>query len=138
MEASNKLMLAFHVGQRTQANAHVLVHTTVSTLAKGCIPTYATDGLKLYYYALTAHYGAWVDDETLLPASYGATLAASGTYQSSATTSSIATFAYTVNEGSRPNHSLKRLEMAALVLCPLLSRVANYPQAAGHRPWPHP
>lgn len=69
MDAGNKLMLAIHVGQRTQANAHALVHKTVSTLAKGCTPTYATDGLKLYYYALVAHHGAWVDDETLLPAS---------------------------------------------------------------------
>jgi hypothetical protein len=61
-------MLAVHIGQRTQANAHALVHKTVGTLAKGCIPTYATDGLNLYYSALSAHHGIWIDDETLLPA----------------------------------------------------------------------
>ena len=67
-ELRAKLMLAIQIGQRTQANAHALVHKTVGTLAQGCIPTYATDGLKLYYAALTAHHGTWVDDETLLPA----------------------------------------------------------------------
>ena len=69
MEATHKLILAVHIGQRTQAGAHALVHKTVGTLEKGRIPTYATDGLKLYYSALTAHHGMWVDDETLLPPS---------------------------------------------------------------------
>jgi hypothetical protein len=68
MEASNKLILAVHAGQRTQANAYTLVHKATQTLAKGCIPTYASDGLKLYYAALVAHHGQWVGDETLLPA----------------------------------------------------------------------
>ncbi len=68
MEASNKLMLAIHVGQRKQANAYALVHKSVKTLGKGCIPTCASDGLKLYYAALVAHHGQWVSDEGLLPA----------------------------------------------------------------------
>jgi len=68
MEATNKLMLAVHIGQRTQAGAHTLVHKTVGTLTNSCIPTYATDGLNLYYSALSAHHGIWTDDETLLPA----------------------------------------------------------------------
>jgi hypothetical protein len=25
-----------------------------------CIPIFCSDGLKLYYYALTAHFGGWV------------------------------------------------------------------------------
>jgi len=51
----------------TQVNTYALVHKSVKTLAKGCIPTYASDGLKLYYAALVAHLGHWVADETLLP-----------------------------------------------------------------------
>jgi len=57
LEASHKLMLVSHIGPRTQANAHALVHKTVSTLAKDCIPAYATNGLKLYSAARTAHHG---------------------------------------------------------------------------------
>ena len=66
MEASNKLMLVIYVGQRTQANAYALVHKSVKTLAKGCMPTYASDGLKLYYAALVAYHGQWVADKQLL------------------------------------------------------------------------
>jgi transposase-like protein/IS1 family transposase len=68
MEATNKLMLAVEVGHRTQDNAYALVHKTVGCLAKGCIPTYATDGLNQYFYALSAHHGGWRGAETVLRA----------------------------------------------------------------------
>jgi hypothetical protein len=29
----------------------------------GCIPIFSTDGLKLYFYALTAHFGHWTSPE---------------------------------------------------------------------------
>ena len=67
MEVTNKLLLAVHVGRRTQEGAHTLVHQTVKTLAKGCVPVFATDGLMLYLYALTAHFGSWLDPARLLP-----------------------------------------------------------------------
>ena len=67
MEVTTKLLLAIHVGRRTQEGAHTLVHQTVKTLAKGCVPVFATDGLKLYFYALTAHFGTWLDPARLLP-----------------------------------------------------------------------
>jgi hypothetical protein len=31
-----------------------------ATLAEGCTPIITTDGLRLYFYALTAHFGSWV------------------------------------------------------------------------------
>ena len=67
MEVTSKLLLAVHVGRRTQEGAHTLVHQTVKTLAQGCVPVFATDGLKLYFYALTAHFGTWLDPDRLLP-----------------------------------------------------------------------
>jgi hypothetical protein len=31
----------------------------VETMRPGCLPIFTTDGLKLYFYALTAHFGQW-------------------------------------------------------------------------------
>jgi IS1 family transposase len=59
MEAQSKVMLAIHIGERTQACAHALIHKTVQTLASSCIPVYTSDGLNHYFYALTAHHGCW-------------------------------------------------------------------------------
>ena len=61
LEVVSKLMLAIHVGQRTKDCAQILVHKTVQTLAPGCIPAYASDGLSHYHAALTSHYGEWDD-----------------------------------------------------------------------------
>ena len=40
--------------------AHVLVHSLRQSLAPGCIPLFTSDGLNLYFYALTAHFGQWL------------------------------------------------------------------------------
>jgi hypothetical protein len=40
--------------------AHTLVYRLRGTLAVSCTPVIATDGLRLYYYALTVHFGPWV------------------------------------------------------------------------------
>lgn len=58
--ARSKLIPAFTVGARTQVAAHQLVHDVASQLATGCLPVFSRDGLALYFYALTAHFGAWV------------------------------------------------------------------------------
>ena len=55
-----KVIPALHLGQRNQAAAHALVHALVQTLAPGCVPAFTSDGLTLYFYALTAHFGQWV------------------------------------------------------------------------------
>jgi hypothetical protein len=42
--------------------AHRLVHDLVHRLASGCLPVFSSDGLALYFYALTAHFGEWVQE----------------------------------------------------------------------------
>ncbi len=59
-DAGTKLMPAFALGARTQALAHQLVHQVAQRLASGCMPVFSSDGLALYFYALTAHFGSWV------------------------------------------------------------------------------
>jgi len=58
-EAKSKLRLATHIGARTQKSAHALIHHMKHALAEDCLPVFTSDGLKLYYYALTAHFGGW-------------------------------------------------------------------------------
>lgn len=48
------------VGPRTQPIAHAVVHDLVKVLAPDHLPAFTSDGLKLYFYALTAHFGNWV------------------------------------------------------------------------------
>ena len=52
-----KIIPVLHLGTRTQAAAHATVHALHQTLAPGCIPVFTSDGLNLYFYALTAHCG---------------------------------------------------------------------------------
>jgi hypothetical protein len=41
--------------------AYAVVHELIARLKAGCVPVCSSDGLKHYYYALTAHFGEWVD-----------------------------------------------------------------------------
>lgn len=59
-DARTKLIPAFALGPRTQALAHQLAHEVAQRLAPGCLPVFSSDGLSLYFYALTAHFGEWV------------------------------------------------------------------------------
>ena len=36
-----------------------VVHALVGTMRPDCLPIFTTDGLKLYFYGLTAHFGQW-------------------------------------------------------------------------------
>jgi hypothetical protein len=36
------------------------VPQVTQALAPGCVPAFTTDGLRAYFYALTAHFGQWV------------------------------------------------------------------------------
>jgi hypothetical protein len=49
-----------HLGARSQDAAHTVVHNLYGRLAPGCPPMLSSDGVKLYFYALTAHFGEWV------------------------------------------------------------------------------
>jgi IS1 family transposase len=62
IDARSKLIAAVHIGPRTQGLAHTVVHTLTHVPARGCVPLFTSDGLALYCYALTAHFGQWVQD----------------------------------------------------------------------------
>jgi hypothetical protein len=38
------------------------MHSVRQILAPGCIPLFTSDGLNLYFYALTAHFGQWLQE----------------------------------------------------------------------------
>jgi hypothetical protein len=56
----SKSIPVLHVGPRTQTSAHTVIHSVRQSLAPGCIPLFTSDGLNLYFYALTAHFGHWL------------------------------------------------------------------------------
>jgi IS1 family transposase len=56
-----KLVPVLHLGSRTQDAAHAVIHQLRQRLAPGCLPVFTSDGLNQYFYALTAHFGQWVD-----------------------------------------------------------------------------
>ncbi len=60
LDPKTKLIPALALGARTQQTAHTLVHQLRDTLAGSCTPVITTDGLRLYFYVLTAHFGSWV------------------------------------------------------------------------------
>ncbi len=56
----SKLIPVLHLGTRTQDAAHHVVHILRQELAPDCLPVFTSDGLNLYFYALTAHFGQWI------------------------------------------------------------------------------
>ena len=56
----SKLVPTLHLGTRTQAAAHAVVHDIQQRLAPTCLPIFTSDGLHLYFYALSADFGQWV------------------------------------------------------------------------------
>src|SRR5215471_8161341 len=59
IDPRTKILPVLHLGPRTQHMAHLLIHSLRQVLAPRCIPLFTSDGLNLYFYALTAHYGQW-------------------------------------------------------------------------------
>src|SRR5215469_5212744 len=45
---------------RTQHMAHLVLHSLRQSLPPGCVPLFTSDGLNLYFYAITAHFGQWL------------------------------------------------------------------------------
>jgi transposase-like protein len=60
IDPCTKLMPVLHLGPRTQNMAHRVIHSLQQILAPGCLPLFTSDGLNLYFYALTAHFGHWL------------------------------------------------------------------------------
>ena len=56
-----KILPVLQLGPRTQNAAHMLIHSLRQILAPGCLPLFTSDGLNLYFYALTAHFGQWLE-----------------------------------------------------------------------------
>jgi IS1 family transposase len=63
MEASTKVMPVMQVGPRTLDMAMGVIHELRQIMPSGCMPILSSDGLRLYYYALTAHMGHWAQLE---------------------------------------------------------------------------
>jgi IS1 family transposase len=61
LDPISKVIPVLHLGSRTQAAAYAVVHHLRQRLAPGRLPVFTSDGLNLYFYALTAHFGQWVD-----------------------------------------------------------------------------
>ena len=55
-----KILPVLQLGPRTQHMAHRVIHTLQQSLASGCLPLFTSDGLNLSFYALTAHFGQWL------------------------------------------------------------------------------
>jgi IS1 family transposase len=60
IDPCTKLLPVLQVGPRTQHLAHQLIHSLRQMLALGCLPLFTSDGLNLYFYALSAHFGDWL------------------------------------------------------------------------------
>ena len=62
IDPCTKILPVLHLGPRTQNAAHWVIHSLRHLLAPGCIPLFTSDGLNLYFYALTAHFGTWQEE----------------------------------------------------------------------------
>ena len=59
LDRVTKVIPTLHLGPRTADAAMHFIHSLVQGLAPGCVPAFTADGLRAYFYALTAHFGQW-------------------------------------------------------------------------------
>jgi len=59
IDPRTKILPVLQLGPRTQHMAHRVIHSLRQRLAPGYVPLFTSDGLNLYFYALTAHFGHW-------------------------------------------------------------------------------
>jgi IS1 family transposase len=62
IDPCTKILPVLQLGPRTQHTAHLLIHCLQQLLAPGCLPLFTSDGLNVYFYALTAHFGTWREE----------------------------------------------------------------------------
>ena len=60
IDPCSKILPVLQLGPRTQHAAHSVIHSLRELLAPDCLPLFTSDGLNLYFYALTAHFGQWL------------------------------------------------------------------------------
>ena len=58
-----KIIPSLHLGGRKQEDAHALLHDLHLRLDENCVPAFTSDGLRSYFYAITAHFGYWFRPE---------------------------------------------------------------------------
>jgi len=58
--AQSKVLLVMHLGGRKKQDAQTFIHRVKERLAENCLPVFTSDGLRMYFYALTAHFGSWI------------------------------------------------------------------------------
>ncbi len=63
MCTQSKLLLVMHLGHRRQQDAHWVIHQLKQQSVSGYKPVFTSDGLRLYFYSLTAHFGHWYRKE---------------------------------------------------------------------------
>ena len=57
--AQSKIILALHIGRRSSADAHHLLHQVWQRLAPYSLSIFTSDGLNQYFYGMTAHFDFW-------------------------------------------------------------------------------
>jgi len=60
IDPRTKILPVLQLGPRTQHMAHRVIHSLRQLLALDCLPLFTSNGLNLYFYALTAHFGHWL------------------------------------------------------------------------------
>lgn len=55
----SKALLSLHLGGRKTEDAYALGHDVKMRLHPACVPAITTDGLRGYFYTVTAHFGQW-------------------------------------------------------------------------------
>jgi IS1 family transposase len=64
LEATTKIVPVLQVGPRTLEQAYAVVHELRERMqAEAPLPVFSSDGLRLCFYALTAHFGRWLVPE---------------------------------------------------------------------------
>ncbi len=60
IDPCTKILPVLELGPRTQHMAHMVLHSLRQILVPGCLPLFTSDGLNRYFYAITAHFGQWL------------------------------------------------------------------------------
>jgi len=60
IEPVAKIIPGIHLGGRTNDDAYHFLHNLKLYLTETCIPAITSDGLRAYFFAITAHFGQWV------------------------------------------------------------------------------
>ena len=60
IDARTKMLPVLELGPRTHQMVDLEIHFLRQSLAPGCIPLFTSDGLKLSFSALTAHFRQWL------------------------------------------------------------------------------